>query len=112
MENLEKQINQIVSKELESLSELPPLHSVHEGCAFLMGEVEEARNDLEILGDKMIALWKKTKAHSPIYDLKYEANIIEALAINLAESSCKVAVKAREFVSFLETREGEKNDES
>lgn len=98
MENLEKQISQIVADESEkAFDELPKIHSFHEGCAFLQGSLEETDSDLKILWAKMRILWEKTKTNCPRHDLDYELSMVKNFAITLAAEAIKTAVICDKF---------------
>jgi hypothetical protein len=110
MENLEKQINLIVSEELET-KEFSAIHSVHEGCAFIQNVFEETLSDAGILLEKRNALWNKTKQNCATHELSYEAKMVKAFAISVAVDAIRVAVIAEKLLAYLEEREGDKVDE-
>lgn len=90
-------IPDLVKEELEASNAAhPAFSSQHEGYAVLLEEVEEAREEMFMVNDRLEALWGNVKMD---YEYLAEANAkeIEDYAMRLAAEAVQVAAMARKF---------------
>ena len=87
----------LVGEELEAANAIyPPFHSMHEGYAVILEEVEEAKEELETLERRLERIWLYSKRNR--FDLAKDTIFcIEGDAIQLAAEAIQVAAMARKF---------------
>lgn len=87
----------LVGEELEAANAIhPPFHSLHEGYAVLLEEVEEAKDALEKVETATKCVWYFIK-NDGAEDAYLDAASLEKQAINLAAEAIQVAAMARKF---------------
>lgn len=88
--------------ELEFANETnPPFHSLHEGYAVLLEEVEETEENLRKVTESLGKLWAAVRK-----DRAYEARIISyairADAIDIAAEAIQAAAMACKLIDYIE----------
>lgn len=87
----------LVGEELEAANAIhPPFHSLHEGYAVMLEEVEEAKDALEMIENATKSVWYFIKCDDT-KEAYLDAASIEKYAINLASEAIQVAAMARKF---------------
>ncbi len=90
-----KQVEELVSVELESARvEHEAFHSLHEGYAVLLEEIEESRDELQAVTAHTSALWRCVKDDNALC-AKLALVEIEDAAVCLAAEAIQVAAMAR-----------------
>lgn len=85
----------LVSMELQHAKEnYEDFHSLHEGYAVMLEEIDECRDELHIVQSLNSDLWEAVKDDNAI-DAKEKMDEIEAAAIRLASEAIQVAAMAR-----------------
>lgn len=89
----------LVGKELESANKKFPLfRSAHEGCAVILEEFEEAREEIDSVESVFKTLWKLTRASE--FGEPVTENLVKQLsqkAVDLACEAIQVAAMAKKF---------------
>lgn len=86
---------ELVSMELQHAKENhEDFHSLHEGYAVMLEEIEECRDELQIVQSLSSDLWQAVKDDNAI-DAKTNMDEIEAAAVRLASEAIQVAAMAR-----------------
>lgn len=98
MDVVKKDVESLVTKELKNaLKNNPLFHSLHEGYAVILEEVDEVKTELEIIDTNMDGLWCCTKNDDRVFCLS-RAQAIKSAAIRAAVESIQVAVMAQKFL--------------
>jgi hypothetical protein len=106
MNAVEKEVKELVEKELKSANEKFPLfRSAHEGYAVILEEVEEAQEEMSYTANSLEYLWHDIKLNDNI-NLKNNIRVIKKHALNLVCETIQVAAMAQKFIDSLE----DKND--
>lgn len=85
----------LVSMELQHAKENhEDFHSLHEGYAVMLEEIEECRDELQVIQSHTSDLWQAVKDDNT-QGAKVEMDEIEAAAIQLAAEAIQVAAMAR-----------------
>lgn len=99
MNAVQEQVNELVKVELAAANEkFPPFHSMHEGWAVIMEELDELRDDVFCCKTvlKRIA-WEKIKDNEyPQDDIEY----VMKNAVNAACEAIQVAAMCRKFMEM------------
>ena len=72
-------------------------HSLHEGYAVLLEEIEEAEKELDYVKNHLVLLWDSVKVDDES-SVKSDARYIAHDAIELAQEACQVAAVARKIL--------------
>ena len=97
MNYTESLIPSLVDTELrEANKKHPPFHSMHEGYAVLLEEVEETEEALKSVKDYLELVWHYIRWNKPEASQQL-AEKLEAKAIHLAAEAIQVAAMARKF---------------
>lgn len=97
MNAVQKDVEQLVSKELISANRRFPLfRSSHEGYAIVKEEVEEAQSEMRDVETLLNVLWQNCKKNNPRYAI---ANVehLKAAAIRLACEAIQIAAMCEKF---------------
>ena len=87
----------LVDEELEAANAIhPPFHSLHEGYAVLLEEVEETEEALKSVKYYMEMVWHSIRWNEPEATMQPE-KYMEETAIHLAAEAIQVAAMARKF---------------
>ena len=98
----------LVSMELQHAKENhEDFHSLHEGYAVMLEEVDECRDEFQIIQSHVSDLWQTVKDDNAA-GAKMEMDEIEEAAIRLASEAIQVAAMARKAkeVAFALIEEG------
>ena len=100
-------INQAVCYELQAITKKYGAHyaSPHEGYAVLKEEVEEAAESLELLKDKLSAIWQNVKMNWNDSTVIYQAS---QSAIALAEEAVQCAAVCERYIATVDDLLGKK----
>lgn len=99
MNAVKSQITELVSIELErAKEEHEDFHSLHEGYAVLLEEIDESRDELQIIQADAAALWRCVKNDNAL-EAKLALVEIEDAAVCLAAEAIQVAAMARKAVA-------------
>lgn len=95
----EQKINEAVSLELNNACKTygSKYHSLHEGYAVLLEEVEETKQELEYVLNNLSELWNDTKVNDEL-SVKADARFIAFGAVQLAMEAVQVAAVARKIM--------------
>jgi len=74
----------------------PPFHSLHEGYAVLLEEIDETKEALDFLDFDRGLLWEYIKQDDMAQAMK-QAKAIERQAVHLAAEAIQVAAMAEKF---------------
>ena len=100
MNAVKSQIAELVSVELERAKEdHEDFHSLHEGCAVLLEEIDESRDELQIVQADAGALWRCVKDDN-VLGAKLTLTEIEDAAVRLAAEAVQVAAMARKAAAY------------
>lgn len=95
--NLPEEIKNLVNKELTSAIKKWGLnHSYHEGYAVLLEEIDEAKDEIEIIEMLREDLWEYTKRENPENAITRAEDIAER-AIEAASELVQVSAMARKY---------------
>ena len=99
----EKKINEAVTLEIISACKTygADYHSLHEGYAVLLEEVEEAEKELDYIKNHLAMIWDAVKVDDE-NEVKGNARIIALDAVNLAKESCQIAAVCRKILGETE----------
>lgn len=94
----EWKINEAVSLELANACNTygASYHSLHEGYAVLLEEVEEAESDLKIMREYLGSMWDEVKTNDD-ESAKADAIIMARYAIELAKEAVQIAAVAKKI---------------
>jgi hypothetical protein len=96
-------IKNLVEKELKAANEKFPLfQSNHEGYAIIKEELEESKEELEVLEDHLNRLWVNTRLNSKNTTYAYR---LKKHAISLAVESIQVAAMAQKYIDSQKVRD-------
>ena len=99
MNAVKSQIAGLVSEELERAKEAhEDFHSLHEGYAVLLEEIDESRDEIQIIQADAAALWRCVKNDNAL-EAKLALVEIEDAAVRLAAEAVQVAAMARKAVA-------------
>ena len=99
MNAVKSQLAELVSVELErAKEEHEDFHSLHEGYAVLLEEIDESRDELQIIQADAAALWRCVKNDNAL-EAKLALTEIEDAAVRLAAEAVQVAAMARKAVA-------------
>jgi hypothetical protein len=103
-EQTEQKINEAVTLEIVNACKTygADYHSLHEGYAVLLEEVEEAEKELDYIKNHLAMIWDAVKIDDE-NEVKGNARIISLDAVNLAKEACQIAAVAKKIM-------GEGND--
>ena len=97
MNAIEHLLPGLVEKELQAANaKFPPFHSLHEGYAVLLEEVEEVNEEVDYIENTVKGIWRSVKADN-IEIALYCADRVEDHAIRLAAEAIQVAAMAKKF---------------
>ena len=101
----ETKINEAVTLEIANAVKTygAVYHSLHEGYAVLLEEIEETEKDLDYIKNHLAMLWDAVKADSES-EVKSNARIIALDAVELAKEAVQIAAVCRKIL-------GETNNE-
>ena len=100
MNAVKSQIAELVSVELErAKEEHEDFHSLHEGYAVLLEEIDESRDELQIVQADAGALWRCVKDDN-VLGAKLTLTEIEDAAVRLAAEAVQVAAMARKAAAY------------
>lgn len=98
MDVVKKDVENLVTKELKNaLKNNPLFHSLHEGYAVILEEVDEVKTELKIIDTNIDGLWNCTKNDDRVFCLS-RAQAIKSAAIRAAVESIQVAAMAQKFL--------------
>lgn len=102
-EKTEMKINEAVSLELVRACKVygADYHSLHEGYAVLLEEVEDAENELIYIKNHLAMIWDSVKVDDPA-EVKSNARIIALDAVNLAKEATQIAAVAKKIIGSLD----------
>ena len=72
-------------------------HSLHEGYAVLLEEVEEAEKELDYIKNHMAMMWDAVKVDD-VNEVKSNARCVALDAVNLAKEATQIAAVARKII--------------
>ena len=99
MNAVKSQLAELVSVELErAKEEHEDFHSLHEGYAVLLEEIDESRDELQIIQADAAALWRCVKNDNAL-EAKLALVEIEDAAVCLAAEAIQVAAMAQKAVA-------------
>ena len=95
----ETKINEAVLLELDNACKTygKEYHSLHEGYAVLLEEIEEAEKDFDYIKNHLAMLWDNVKVDDPT-TVKANARAIAFDAVQLALEACQIAAVARKVI--------------
>lgn len=97
MNYTENLIPSLVGTELRNANEInPPFHSMHEGYAVMLEEVEETKEALKSVEAFLTLIWNRVRWNETKAAMQM-AEELEAKAIHLAAEAIQVAAMARKF---------------
>lgn len=100
----------LVDKELESANrKFPMFRSAHEGCAVILEELEEAREDLEFTEIIYKDLWRHVRDNLGNGIYAGSVQTLCGLAVNLACEAIQVAAMAKKFMKSMKEPEKKEN---
>ena len=101
----ETKINEAVALEIVNACKTygSVYHSLHEGYAVLLEEIEETEKDLDYIKNHLAMLWDAVKADSES-EVKTNARLMALDAVELAKEACQIAAVCRKIL-------GETNNE-
>lgn len=101
----ELKINEAVTLELVNACKTygAEYHSLHEGYAVLLEEVEETERNLDYIKNHLAMIWDAVK-QDDANEVKSNARIIGLDAVELAKEACQIAAVCRKIL-------GESNNE-
>ena len=104
MNAIENQVRDLVKIELAAANErFPQFHSQHEGYAVIREEVEETREQLEVVERYLSYLWDRAKQD---HHAREQAEYIKMFAINAACEAIQVAAMAQKFLEMENGKKG------
>ena len=103
MNAIENQVRELVAVELAAANErFPKFHSQHEGYAVIREEVEETREQLEVVERYLSYLWDMVKEDC---SAREKAKDIKMFAINAACEAIQVAAMCQKFLEMKDGNE-------
>ena len=94
----------LVDEELAAANAINgPFHSLHEGWAVLLEEVEEAAQEMDAVRHLTQTAWESVKLDSAA-NVYYHAKDAEKRAVYLAAEAIQVAAMARKLALFASTQ--------
>ena len=98
-EQTEQKINEAVTLEIVNACKTygAEYHSLHEGYAVLLEEVEETEKELDYIKNHLAMIWDAVKVNDE-NEVKSNARIIALDAVNLAKEACQIAAVARKIL--------------
>ena len=104
MNAVKEDVEKLVQKELESANQrFPMFRSDHEGAAVIVEEIEEAKEEMELLERQFDVLWENVKLERGL--LKPISEAMYSCAIRLAIEAIQVAAMAQKFIDSQKERE-------
>ena len=104
MNAVESDVEKLVQKELESANQrFPMFRSNHEGSAVILEEIEEVKEEMELLERQFDVLWENVKLERGL--LKPISEAMYSCAIRLACEAIQVAAMAQKFIDSQKERE-------
>ena len=96
MNAVKSKLPALVKEELEAANrENPPFHSMHEGYAVLLEEIEEAAQELEEAKVCLQMVWENIKSNC--FAARTYAYRVEEHALDMAAEAIQVAAMAQKF---------------
>ena len=96
MDAIKDDVIELIEKELKSANEKFPLFaSNHEGYAILKEEIEEAKDEVVWVKEKLGCMWELIKKN---HDATLEAEFLKEFAIQGAVELIQVAAMAQKFM--------------
>ncbi|MDF2510454.1 MAG: hypothetical protein K0S04_320 [Herbinix sp.] len=106
MNAVEKEISELVEKELLTANKMFPMFaSDHEGYSVMLEELEECKDEIELIEAHLIGMWRMIKANGLPEE---NAGRIKNYAVNLAVEAIQVAAMAQKFIDSSKLREHKK----
>ena len=98
-EHTEQKINEAVIYELSNACKTygKEYHSMHEGFAVLLEEVEEAEKELDYIKNHMAMFWDNVKTDDTEL-AKANVRSVAFDAVQLAKEACQIAAVARKIL--------------
>lgn len=98
-ERTEMKINEAVLFELSSACKIygKDYHSLHEGYAVVLEEIEEAADELDYIKNHLSMFWDNVKTDDTEL-AKANARSIAYDAVQLAKEACQIAAVARKII--------------
>jgi hypothetical protein len=105
MNAIEKDINELVFKELNSANERFPLFtSEHQGYAVIKEEIEEVMDGMNLLLEIFSNAWSGIKKNEPVFE---QVRAVKEAAKNVAIEAVQVAAMCEKYnISLADTSEG------
>ena len=102
-ENASKAIEQAVCYELQNIVKEhgPTYHSVHEGFAVLMEEVQEACEDSKFMNNRLECVWHAVRNDDP-KTLLNNLGEVKQFALALAEEAVQCAAVCEKFIGSVQ----------
>lgn len=95
MNAIEKDVNELVFKELNNANKEHPLfNSPHQGYAVIKEEIEETMDGLNMLLEVFSNAWSGIKKDEPVFE---QVRIVKELAKNVAVEALQVAAMCDKF---------------
>ena len=104
MNSVKQDVEKLVQKELVSANRRFPMFlSNHEGSAVILEEIEEAKEEMELLERQFDVLWENVKLERGL--LKPISEAMYSCAIRLSYEAIQVAAMAQKFNDSQKERE-------
>ena len=97
--NADAQLNAAVESELKNIRKVygEQYHSLHEGYAILLEEIEEAEKDFDYIKNHCAMLWDNVKINDAT-TVKANARAIAFDAVELAKEAVQIGAVARKIL--------------
>jgi hypothetical protein len=102
MKRLLEQVEKLTAAELaRSYEKFPAFNGPHEGYAVILEEVDELKDEVNVLECDMGGLWQAVKHNEKPND---RLKIIKNLALNTSAEAIQVAAMAQKFIDSMELK--------
>lgn len=92
----------LVAEELEAANvDHPPFHSLHEGWAVLKEEVDETKDNMNIVDGYINVMWVDVRADDAV-SVKRSAENLKRFALDIAAEAIQVSAMAQKLIDYIE----------